>query len=609
VLAAAAAVLGAPPPPVRGAGGGGAGEATAQASHVLVPRGGRSSGAGGATGVTAARRALILSLQQSAEQLEGACGRLTAANASLRRAMVAKSSTVGALEALRRVHQNDGGGSDSGGGGNAGIGTTGSGGNKGDTAAASLPPPPQLHMCGPEYQSTLSTWHRALEAALESFDTLPGHKARDAALPLPPSSSLRPGQHHLESPDPSLAPHQPSGTATPPPQSARVQTGGTGSGHGDDLASGSSAGSLGCVPPSAVAAAAAAASPPPPPHHHRALPVDAAAEKAFRASVVGLFAPSRAAQSVGGGPEASVAAALGGPSSLVAAAAAALSGEAEKMAGEMRGITIEQFGERLKRIVAFASLELDHAGGGDGDDDDDDDDETTPEAAVADNGGDRNQGHDHPDAAPAGSRSSSLAALVREWLLLYAASSKYAPRVVDVSEAYDLQRGRMVSSSPEEEDAAFRRRSRRALEAARLTPQQRHAIADAFAFFQEDTRAPLRDWSRAAGQVDVVLGSASGGDGSAGPLQDNPDASLDLLSGAVARALVARSTHFLSVCGVVTPKQLLRAMVAVYPRALRPVNLGWSALETEQRLMAGAADAAQDHQPPPPEQQQGPMHQ
>jgi hypothetical protein len=262
------------------------------------------------------------------------------------------------------------------------------------------------------------------------------------------------------------------------------------------------------------------------------------------------------------------------------------------MAGEMRGISIEQLGERLKRVVAFASLELDHLGSGGG---------------GGGGGGEGGEGGEGDN----GGHDARLAALAREWMLLYAASSKLAPRVVDMSEAYDLQRRCMVAdtTTAEEEDEAFRRRSRRALEAARLTPQQRQAVADAFAFFQQDTRAPLSDWSRAVCQLDATLGGfgGGGGDGGGGGRDEGrddpggggggesppPDASLDLLSGAVARALVARSTHFLSVCGVITPRQLLSAMVAVYPRALRPVNLSWAALEAE-RLGAQLAAAAAD---------------
>jgi hypothetical protein len=332
-------------------------------------------------------------------------------------------------------------------------------------------------------------------------------------------------------------------------------------------------------------------------------------EAVFRASVMGLFAPPDPS-----GGELPALATAG--TAAAAAAAAALGSEADARGEEMRGVTFEDFGDRLKRIVAFASLELEHCSPATS---------TDSRAAGGGGGGARDALVDDAEDAAVDAR---LAALAREWLLLYAASSKHTPVFIELAEVYDLQRRRLVGGAGagagiggggppgelgDDADAAFALRSTRALEAARLSPSQQQSVADAFAFFQADTRAPLRDWRRAADELAAAAVANAGGALAGGPAAAAAAAaataataasasasasatggSLDRLSDAIARCLVTRSAFYLSVISVITPRQLLRAMCAVYPRVFRPMQLGWASLQAERRTegLAGAAPAS-----------------
>jgi hypothetical protein len=87
-----------------------------------------------------------------------------------------------------------------------------------------------------------------------------------------------------------------------------------------------------------------------------------------------------------------------------------------------------------------------------------------------------------------------------------------------------------------------------------------------------ETAHPLKEWRRAA--EELASSAAANAPASAA-------ACVERLSAAVARCLVARSAFFISVVSVMTPRQLLAAMVDYYPRALRPAAMGAAALRAE----------------------------
>jgi hypothetical protein len=342
-----------------------------------------------------------------------------------------------------------------------------------------------------------------------------------------------------------------------------------------------------------------------------ALPVQQAHDAMFRASVMGLFAPRGPSAGAPPPPPAPSAPPAPAPSSsssglllpavgpattiTAGSAAAGLSAEVESAKALVRGVPLEAFCDRFHRIAAFAALEIEHAGRGGG-----------PEEEVL--GGrvpGAAAGASACASAPSAASQARMAALAREWLVLNVASSRHAPSLVEMAEAYDMQQRRLApyaerartstqgqfhaAADDEEERTAFEQRSARALAAALLSPAQRQAVADAFAFFQSETRGPLRDWRRAAQELDAAIGGGGGGGGSSNCGLQQP---LELLSSAVARCLVARSAFYLSVVSTITPRQLLSAVVAVYPRCLRPVNIAWPALQAEQQQQQEAAASA-----------------
>jgi hypothetical protein len=285
-------------------------------------------------------------------------------------------------------------------------------------------------------------------------------------------------------------------------------------------------------------------------------------------------------------------AAVAGPAPAAAeAAAAVLSAEAQALGPETRGMKLEAFGERLHSIVAFASLELAREGRRRGDDKGD----AAAKDADADANDDDDDAGDDNDEDGSGPR---LASLAREWLLLITAVSIHAPELIELTERYDLQRRRAVdppapgdARAEAAERKLFERRSAKALNAARLSPSQRQAVADAYAYFQNETRRPIDDWKQAAQEL---AASADAAAASAAPATAAgcAAASVDALSRAVARLLVARSAFCAAVFSTLTPRQLMRAIVATYPACLRPVMLGAAALRAEEQEGGRAAAAA-----------------
>ena len=574
---------------------------------------------GPSTCVTAARRETITALEARSQALEGASARLAAANAALRRAELAKTWVLGSASALRHVHPT----------GNGGGGGGGSGGNSDEAlqkdedqkeedkkkrqgqqqeqppqqlrprpvpaplvSAPTTPQPQQQqqqHICSPEYNTTLQTWQCAVDTALRlvSNDGPVGRPSPPPSPP-PPAAAAAAAAEPNAPPVPDTTQHGDrlallrlgSGGSDGCKDEEEGQQGRRGGGGISEDGGGGARPSLPQL------------SPDPTPVHQD---IDAM----IRASVLGQFLPSpltpqlkqqqQQQQQSAEVPSLSAAAAPASSSpwpslapTLIESAAAGLGAEVARREAEMRSMTLAEFGERIRSIVAHASLELkrqacatqeeDGACNDDGDDDDDD--------------------HDHKAAL--------CAALAREWLALIVASSKYAPKLVEMMERYDLRRRQLVmvvaggdvAAWGEEqtdnaflEDAAFERRSRRALQAARLTPQQRQALADAFRFFLAETRAPVSDWRRAAGQIDAW--ATTGGGGGLAPAADT---ALAALGNAVARCLASRSVFYMSVIGTVTPPQLLRAAIAVYPLPFRPANLAWAC----HRYEAGDASAAAD---------------
>jgi hypothetical protein len=527
---------------------------------------------GPATCVTTARRAIIASLQSSGRELERAQARLAVANAALRRDLDAKRLAVSAMASVARLHRGGpgvpGGGDDEGGGNGGGDddgnedddadesaangGMEYGGDTKDDGGGSSMGRGQGKRQQDPaaaaHYRTALHDWHRALQTALQSVAGATEAGVRNAAVAAP-----------LTTTTPSTTTTTPTTTSTGTPP----------------------------LPAQKAPAPPRASSPP--------SSIDVEAEARFRASVMGMFlqdnpnADADAAINAPGGPRRSrlpAIAALAGPAPAAAeAAAAVLAAEAKvEAAREAPGaMTMQWFGARLKTIVAFASLELDY--------------ERVQEADAREKERQQQQQQQQeaanklagaPDAGvlpPSPPCSARTAELAREWVVLIAAVSVAAPALIELAERFDLQRQQPVAGADAEdaaEDAVFEERSRRTLEAARLDPGQVQALSDALGFFLTETRAPLSDWRRAAGEM--VGGSAGSSRNPPGlpppppsPDDDHAPHTLERLSSAVARSLVARSAFCVAVFSVVTPAQLLRAIVAVWPRALRPMHLAWAA--------------------------------